>query len=241
MKSKITWNLFVERLRAYIKNYWWKLIILALILAIDLVSKAIIVPQNQADWKEIVLIKDILVIAPTRNTGAGFSILQGQTWLLISLAFLFIVVLTAFNTTFYTKKSKLYGISTSLIMAGAVGNLVDRILFGYVRDFIYLKFIKFPVFNIADSALTIGIVLLVIYIIFFSNKNNNNDTVSQNLSGGNIDKNQYTDINNKYDENAKYNDEFVTDKSDKNAVGTNNINDNQSQINTGDKNAKDNS
>ena len=192
-KTKFNWSDFITKLKMYIKNYWWKFLIVAFALSLDLVLKAVLVPQSQENWHEIVLIKDILTLTPTRNIGAGFSILEGQTWFLISLTILFIVALLFFNII-YSKKSKLYGISTALIMAGAIGNLIDRILFGYVRDFIYLKFINFPVFNIADMALTFGIILLLLYIIFYTTKKTNNEIKSQSVKKLSNDKANVTKL-----------------------------------------------
>ena len=57
-----------------------------------------------------------------------------------------------------------------LILAGAVGNIVDRIALGYVRDFIYFELIDFAVFNFADSCLTVGTIVLIIYLLFFYSK-----------------------------------------------------------------------
>ena len=79
-------------------------------------------------------------------------------------------------------------------MAGAIGNLIDRILFGYVRDFIYLKFINFPVFNIADMALTFGIILLLLYIIFYTTKKTNNEIKSQSVKKLSNDKANVTKL-----------------------------------------------
>ena len=63
--------------------------------------------------------------------------------------------------------------SLMLMFAGALGNAIDRIFRGYVVDFIETTFISFPVFNIADIAITVGAVLLIIYILFFDKTENN--------------------------------------------------------------------
>ena len=228
--NKINWHRLKQRFKTYFKNYWWKYIIIACLIALDMVLKAVLVPQDQSKWQNYDIIKNVVSITPARNIGAGFSILEGHTWFLISITILFIIILAIFDIM-YQKKSKLFGVSTALVMAGAVGNLIDRILFGYVRDFIYLDFINFPVFNVADMALTFGIILLVIYIIFFATKKEN-DTKSQ-ISAENIDKAKYTenvndkkniDLENIVDESIKY--------------SKNNI-ENNSQNNNGENNAKD--
>ena len=216
--------------------------IIAFLLALDLVTKALIVPQNKEAWQEVDIIKNVIVITPTRNIGAGFSILQGKTWLFISLTIVFIIVLTIYDV-FYSKKSKLYGIATAVILTGALGNLIDRISFGYVRDFIYLKFINFPVFNVADMALTIGIGLLLIYIIFYAGKNKNNDTNSQMQNANNTANNKENLNIDKTNNDILKNNENTNDfniLSDKDVEEKTNSNDNNSQINSGENNAKDN-
>ena len=158
-------NKFTQTLKTYFKNYWWKLIIIAVILLVDMLTKFLIV-------SEVNIIDGVLVIMPTKNYGAGFSILSGQTWLLISITVVFLTGLIIFDIMF-KRKSTLFGVATGLIIAGGIGNLIDRIFFGYVRDFIYLEFIDFPVFNVADMALTFGVILLAVYILFFNKDKKN--------------------------------------------------------------------
>ena len=98
----------------------------------------------------------------TTNTGAGFSILQGQTTLLIIITFLVLGLIL-----YYKKKEPEHWLPLSFIFAGAIGNLIDRLYFGYVRDFIDLKF--WPIFNIADSFMVIG-VILIIYMSLRANR-----------------------------------------------------------------------
>lgn len=160
---------FKDCVKTYFKNSWWKLVVILLVVAVDLVSKALIVPQDESVWAEVPVIADLVVISPTRNKGAGFSSFYGQTTLLVVLTVIFLLGITTFDVL-SKQKSKLYVVSSGLIIAGAIGNFVDRILFGYVRDFIYFKIINFPVFNVADISLTIGVVLMFVYIIFFSSK-----------------------------------------------------------------------
>ena len=217
-------------LKTYLKNNWWKYIIAIFVIAVDLITKAILVPQNEGAWLTITIIPHILQILPTRNTGAGFSFLSGHTWLLISITAVFLVLFFVFDFK-YKKKSKLYCISSALIIAGAIGNLIDRILFGYVRDFIYFQFINFPVFNVADIALTFGIILLLVYVIFYASKGEKADTnfqqnVTESESG--VEKNNVQNLD---DKNA----EIIDNNSrmdEKEIIETNSQN--------GDKDAKDN-
>ena len=225
--KKINWQSVKLQLKTYFKNYWWKYIIIAVVITADLVLKALIVPQDQSKWQNVDIIKNVVSITPARNIGAGFSILAGKLWFLISITIIFIIILAIFDIM-YQKKSKLFGVSTALVMAGAIGNLIDRILFGYVRDFIYLDFINFPVFNLADMALTFGIILLVVYIIFFATKSKN-DTKSQNdISIANISNNNESNGN----KDKEIHDSIVD-------INNDNKIENISQIDNEDKDAKD--
>ncbi len=101
------------------------------------------------------------IINYTTNTGAGFSILEGQTVLLIIVSLMVLGLIL-----YYRKKEPKYEIPLALIFAGALGNVLDRVIFGYVRDFIDLK--VWPVFNIADMSLVVGTIVLV-YFSFRTN------------------------------------------------------------------------
>ncbi len=106
----------------------------------------------------VALIRGILYITYVKNTGAGFGIFKNQNTLLI-----FISLIVVGLILFYLNKILEYGLCFpfSLIFSGAIGNLIDRILFGYVRDFIDFRI--WPTFNIADSCITIGIFLMLYY------------------------------------------------------------------------------
>lgn len=100
------------------------------------------------------------------NRGAAFSMLTGRGWFLSCVSIVFCTGVIVF---WIVKKPRQPILCTalSLMFAGALGNAVDRIAYGYVVDFIALRFIDFPVFNIADIAITCGAALVIIYIIFF--------------------------------------------------------------------------
>ncbi|MFH1376183.1 MAG: signal peptidase II [Candidatus Woesearchaeota archaeon] len=94
----------------------------------------------------------------TTNTGAAFSLFQGYTVILSIISALVIVFIL-----FVYKKYSRYYLSLGLILGGTIGNLIDRIMFGYVRDFVDFGF--WPVFNIADAANTIGVIILVWFLV----------------------------------------------------------------------------
>lgn len=100
------------------------------------------------------------------NTGAAFSFLADgsgwQRWFLVGLALAVSVMLIIWLIRLPSKE-KLEGLSFSLILGGALGNLIDRIFYGHVVDFIllYYKHWEWPAFNVADSAITVGVALFV--------------------------------------------------------------------------------
>lgn len=96
-----------------------------------------------------------------RNTGAGFGILQGQTLFLICFSAAVVIVI-AFMLKRILKEDRWVQIFTAFIFGGAIGNLIDRVVLGYVVDFINLGW--WPAFNIADSFLTMGVIGLVILL-----------------------------------------------------------------------------
>lgn len=92
------------------------------------------------------------------NFGAGFGILQGQRWLLILVGIVALVLINYVNM----KTEGQYWVSLALIFAGALGNLIDRAVHGYVIDFVNFSF--FPAFNVADAAISVGAILLVYFV-----------------------------------------------------------------------------
>lgn len=144
------------------KKYIIISIIFIILLAVDMLTKYFF-----TDVYNLVIIKNIVSFYYKENTGASFSMLEGHTYLLTILSSLLIVAIVLFDI-FHKSKNKLYTLSFALILTGAIGNLIDRVIFGYVRDFIRLDFVNFAIFNIADSCLTIGAILFCIYIMFFT-------------------------------------------------------------------------
>lgn len=130
------------------------------LIGIDILTKFLL------EGKTITLIKNFLTLESTHNYGAGLGILSGQTALLIILTFVFLGAFIFYDV--YSKnKNKLYIFAFSFILSGAIGNLIDRIFLGYVRDFIHVNISIMPYyFNFADAFLTVGVVLFIIEILF---------------------------------------------------------------------------
>lgn len=136
------------------------LLSVGILIALDLITKILF------DNVNINIIGDFFVFKSTKNFGAGLGFLSGETTLLIIVSSLFLVAFIVFDI-FYKTKSKLYFVAFNFIIAGAIGNLIDRIFLGYVRDFIYINLPFMPYyFNLADVFLTVGVVLLLIVILF---------------------------------------------------------------------------
>ena len=122
--------------------------------------------------KTIPILESVFHLTYVENTGAGFGVFAGHTWILTALTFLIIVFVVAYVTV---KRPKNRTLLTSLtfMMGGAVGNLIDRVRIGFVIDFFDFTLIDFPVFNIADCFITVGAVIFAIYVIFLSDKKEN--------------------------------------------------------------------
>lgn len=139
------------------------IIILSLIcLIIDQITKILVIKILPLSGS-IEIIKNFFYIIPTNNTGAAFSILIGQRIFLILIT----IAILAFLIQ-YIKKNKIERkidiISFSFIIGGSLGNLIDRIIRGLVIDFISLKLgnYNFPIFNIADTLIVLGVILLLL-------------------------------------------------------------------------------
>lgn len=135
-------------------------IISCVVFIVDLITKYVI--QNHSALQNVEIIKGFFSLTYAENTGMAWSLLSGKQ------AFLSIVSAIAIGVMIYYVVAKnvdqFTKIALALMIGGAAGNLFDRLFLGYVRDF--LDFIifgyDFPIFNVADSALTIGVILLII-------------------------------------------------------------------------------
>ena len=149
------------------------IIISIILLCIDQISKLLVV-NLLTKTNSIAIIKNFFYLTYINNDGAAFSILVGKRVLLILIAVLVIVMLIR-----YIKKNniqnKLELVSISLIIGGSLGNLIDRVVRGYVIDFLDFKIFNynFPIFNLADTFIVIGVFLLLLKEI---RKENNLDS-----------------------------------------------------------------
>lgn len=133
---------------------------------------AVVRLKNQAAYN---LINGILEFNYLENRGAAFGVLQNQKYFFVFVALIFIGVIVFVLIKVPTQK-KYYSLNILLMMiaAGAVGNMIDRVRYDYVVDFIYLVCIQFPIFNVADIYVTTATVILVFQILFVYKTNDFN-------------------------------------------------------------------
>lgn len=140
------------------------MIILTIVfLIIDIASKLIV--SNLMDVHDsIIVVKNFFYITYVRNTGAAWSIFADKTWMLIMVSLIIITLIIG-----YIWKNKprtmLEKIGYSMLLGGSIGNFLDRIIYGYVIDFFdfYIFGYNYPIFNMADTFIVVGVILLVIY------------------------------------------------------------------------------
>jgi signal peptidase II len=141
----------------------------ALVLAVlDQITKALVrlkMPLEEAGT--IPLWPGVFHFTHTTNRGMAFSLLWGQRWLLVLAAVIIggMIVLNERKAQKSGGLERIQGIGMSLALAGAIGNLIDRAYQGFVTDFLDFRLIRFPIFNVADSCITIGIILLAAKMI----------------------------------------------------------------------------
>ncbi|WP_186003916.1 signal peptidase II [Parageobacillus genomosp. 1] len=144
------------------------------VIAIDQWTKWLVVKYMRLG-ESIPIIPDVFYITSHRNRGAAWGILQGQFWL-----FYLITVIVVIGLIVYIQRlprgERLFGVALGLMLGGAIGNFIDRLFRKEVVDFIhaYIGTYSFPVFNVADSSLTIGVVLLFIKTFFFATSEREN-------------------------------------------------------------------
>ncbi|OQO71388.1 signal peptidase II [Enterococcus villorum] len=111
------------------------------------------------------LIPGVLSLNHIRNTGAAWSMLEGKMWLFAVITIIAVIVVVTLMIKNQRKGSRWLMIGLSLILAGAIGNFIDRVRLGYVVDMFQTDFMNFPIFNVADITLVCGVVCILIYII----------------------------------------------------------------------------
>ncbi|MCA1062301.1 signal peptidase II [Rossellomorea sp. AcN35-11] len=134
------------------------------VIGLDQLTKWLVV-KRMTEGESIKVIENILYLTSHRNQGAAWGILQGQMWFFYIITVVVIVGIVYYMQV-HAKGDILFSLSLAFMLGGAIGNFIDRVFRKEVVDFLntYIFSYDFPIFNIADAALTIGVALLLIYM-----------------------------------------------------------------------------
>lgn len=150
-----------------ILSFFQFLLIVMLLTGFDQLTKFLAV-QNLKGKRDISLIPNVLYLQYLENRGAAFGIFQNQKIFLVILTSLILIAVGYVLWKIPADKKYIYlKLLCFLITAGGIGNLIDRIRLDYVIDFIYFAPIDFPVFNVADIYVSVGMILLFIVVLFY--------------------------------------------------------------------------
>jgi signal peptidase II len=153
-------------------NFHWKrvgfaLISFILLILFDQWTKSLAV-ANLMNQEPFVILKDVFQLRYLENRGAAFGMMQGQQTFFVISALIAVVVITyVYFKLPWEKRFHPLRVVVLFIAAGAVGNLIDRLVLGYVVDFFYFELIDFPIFNVADIYVTVTVFVLVFLILFY--------------------------------------------------------------------------
>ncbi len=142
--------------------------IIAVLIILDQVTKYFAVNYLKGNESKV-LIDKFLELTYVENRGAAFGILQGRSIFFIIITITVCSFIVYYMLKNYHTTSTLMKLSLSFVVAGAIGNLIDRIIREYVVDFIFVRFwgyYDFPVFNVADICVVVGAVLIMLIVIF---------------------------------------------------------------------------
>ena len=139
------------------RKYWW-------------IAAAAVIVDQAVKWacmsltRQVTIIPGVLALNYTENTGMAFSLFSGRAWLLGVVSAVCIIggwlTLRKYQLGAWSK------VGAMLMLGGAVGNMIDRFLRGYVVDMFEALFVQFAIFNVADVALTVGTALMAVSLIF---------------------------------------------------------------------------
>ena len=148
-------------------QYLFMILFVAGATALDQWTKFLVV-ENIPLYGHAEAIPGVVSLTYVQNTGAAFSSFQGMQWLFLLV---FLVFTVGVVWEFVKKKMPFTTFERwciAAIYAGGLGNMIDRLRFGYVVDMIKTEFMEFPVFNVADSFITCGCILLLVHLFFFN-------------------------------------------------------------------------
>ena len=152
-----------------------KIILISILtLVVDILTKQLVL-NTMLEHQSISIIEKFFSITYAKNTGVAFSFLEGKIPLIIIMTSIVIILILKYIKS--TNPNKYEKLCYGLIIGGAIGNLIDRVIYGYVIDFLDFNLFgyPFPIFNLADTAIVLGvIILLILSLIESRNPNENN-------------------------------------------------------------------
>lgn len=150
-----------------IKKYLFGMLGVCLLLAIDQFTKYLAV-VGLMEKEGITLIPGVFELQYLENRGAAFGMLQNQRWPLLIVTFIALIALGfVYGKLPDTKRFRLLRWVVVTITAGAIGNMIDRLVHGYVIDFLYFSLIDFPIFNVADCYVCVAAFFAFVLICFY--------------------------------------------------------------------------
>ncbi|MCR5415339.1 MAG: signal peptidase II [Pseudobutyrivibrio sp.] len=156
-------------MKTFIKNQTMMITNIVIVIALVLLDQytKLLAINNLKEKSDIILIPGVLQLHYLENTGAAFSMLEGKQGLfaIITPIMLLIMMYVVYKLP-KIKKYLCLNYVIVFIIAGAIGNYIDRICNNYVVDFIYFSLINFPVFNVADCYVTVSVIALILLILF---------------------------------------------------------------------------
>lgn len=142
---------------------WVYYILSAVVVVLDQLTKWIAV-EYLMPVESVPLIDGVFHFTYVENTGAAFGIMKDSKWVFMITSAVAIVALV-FMLAKFARQYRFASFAIAIILGGGIGNMIDRVRFGYVVDFIDVRIINFAVFNVADSFVTVGAALLILYLV----------------------------------------------------------------------------
>lgn len=150
-----------------IREYLYAVLFVVLAVILDQFTKYMAVVHLK-DKKAIPLIEGVFELQYLENRGAAFGIMQNQqTFFIVTTILIMAAIVYLYNKIPKNKKYYPLKVCMILVSAGAIGNLIDRMLNNYVVDFFYFKLIDFPIFNVADCYVVVACILFIFLILFY--------------------------------------------------------------------------
>ncbi len=159
------------------KKYVWKLLIILCLVLIDLGTKVYFAKYFGGGNQEIDLLGGLITLTYIENTGAAFGMMSNNTIFLAIVSAIFVIIFSLIDI-YQKRQDWLYSVSFAIMIAGALGNLVDRIFLHYVRDFIKLSMFNF-VCNWADICICVGVALYMLSLIINAVKDSKKEKTNE--------------------------------------------------------------